>query len=337
MPIEFIIIAAICAALTDYLMRRSIDVRGSTAIFLVLQLFLSFILSILVHPVRAHNYSWSTSMASFGFCGGIILGLMMKSLGKALELGPPGLTFAAMNSASVVPGLIMAGMFGSAMGFKYTSAHAIGSFMVVAGLFWAGKSANEGLHKKKWLFYAGIAFFLQALGLAWMQWRAVFITHPDACSFFMKINESEAKSQWFLPMLFLAAFLAQLFSRDTWGSMHSLPRFFHTMRSLHAKKVLANVEGVISLSNIKAGKIEMGYGVLGGIFNGGATFFLMQATECANSLQQAMLFPVFAVTVILLCNLWGRIIYKEKVNWWANTLCIIGLFIGTMDWTCFSK
>lgn len=299
MAIEWILLAAACASFSDYLMRRSVDGRGSVAFFLVIQLFLSFLLAIVLHPIRLHDYSWSNGMAAFGFVGGIILGMMMKSLGKALELGPSGLTFATINSASVMPGLMLALIFGTAFECSYTRAHAIGSLMVVSGLFWAGSTTGQMVDKRKWLFFALLAFFLQSVGLVWMQWHALFINYPATPGLLLHFDVEATESQWFLPMLFLGAFFIQLLS------------------VLRRRRDIPNKKAVIN-------------GSLGGVFNGAATFFLMTATECATGLQQAMLFPIFAVTVIVLCNLWGQLVYKEKVNWWANALCIIGLFIGTL-------
>ena len=50
----------------------------------------------------------------------------MKSFFKALESGPPGLTFAMVNSASVMPGLLMALIFGAHFGYNYRTSHGLG-------------------------------------------------------------------------------------------------------------------------------------------------------------------------------------------------------------------
>lgn len=306
MGVQLILIAAVCATFSNYFMRRSIDVHRSTTTFLVIQLFLSCIVAIFLNPVRLNSYSWSFSMAAFGLAAGIILGFMMRSLGKALEVGPPGLTFAMVNSASVMPGLIMALIFGAQFGYYYTKAHAIGSILVVGGLFWAGWKLEHIPNKKRWLTFAILAFVLHMTGLAWMQWRALFIKFPDTTGLLLNFDMEDVKSQWFLPMLFFGAFLVQV-----WNAFQSKRRFPE--------------------------KREIIYGFLGGIANGAATFFLMLSTEYSSSWEHAMIFPIFAVTIIILCNVWGQWFYKEKVNWWANALCVIGLFIGTMDWSVFIK
>ncbi len=46
-----------------------------------------------------------------------------------------------------------------------------------------------------------------------------------------------------------------------------------------------------------------------------------------------MLFPIFSVTLIVGCNLWGKWLYKEQVHWKANAVCIGGLLLGTVDWS----
>ena len=77
---------------------------------------------------------------------------------------------------------------------------------------------------------------------------------------------------------------------------------------------------------------EVVNGILGGLCNGIGTFFMIRATEVSTSFEHAMIYPIFAVTIILLCNAWGQWLYKEKVNWKANIVCVIGLLIGTLNW-----
>jgi zinc transporter ZupT len=140
------------------------------------------------------------------------------------------------------------------------------------------------------------------VGMTWLEGRAFFIHHPDVIGLLIAFESDDAKNQWFLPMLFFAAFLVQL---------------VHLLRT--EKKCPSHA--------------EITCGFLGGIANGAATFFLMLSTEFANAIEHPMIFPVFAVLVVVLCNLWGQWFYKEKVNWKANLLCVVGLFIGTFNWS----
>lgn len=80
---------------------------------------------------------------------------------------------------------------------------------------------------------------------------------------------------------------------------------------------------------------EVRNGVMGGVANGVGTFLMIRSTEVATSLEQAMIFPLFSVTTILVCNLWGQWIYKERVNWKANAFCVLGVLVGTVNWAAF--
>ena len=59
---------------------------------------------------------------------------------------------------------------------------------------------------------------------------------------------------------------------------------------------------------------------------------MMKATEMSTSIEHAMLFPIFSVTLILGCNFWGKWLYQEEANWRANALCIGGILLGMVDW-----
>ncbi len=299
---ELMITAAVFVATSNYCMRKSIDAGGSTKAFLMIQFFIVFLIAILLNPVRSGNYQWSTSMALFGIAGGIVLIFMMAFLGKALETGPPGLTFAALNGSTVMPSILMACLFGGAFGYIYTMWHGLGSCLVIVGLFWAGwQTRGSGERKANWVSFVTAAFFLHVIFLILLSWRALFINFPDANGLLLSFDTEDMKSQWFMPMAFCAAFV---------------------MQSL----IYASTE------KRKPYKGEVIYGILGGIANGIGTFFMIWSTEVATSFEHAMIYPLFAVTIIIICNLWGQWLYKERVNWKANTVCILGIFIGTIDW-----
>lgn len=301
MGIELMIIASLFVAASNFCMRRSIDSGGSSKAFLMIQLSLVFLVAILLNPVRTGDYSVSPCMLYFGLAGGIILAVMMICLGKSLETGPPGLTFAALNSSTVMPMLFMVLLFGSPFGYAYTVFNALGSTLVVLGLFWAGWGAR-GLEKKmRWATFVVGAFVMHTLFLILMQWRALFINFPGENGLFLNFDVQDAKSQWFMPAVFFAAALIQI-------GMY------------------------LATQKRRPNRYETLYGILGGLTNGIGTFFMIWSTEVSTPLEHAMIFPIFSVAIILACNLWGRFLYKERVNWLANGLCILGILIGTLDW-----
>lgn len=301
MGIQYILIAALFIAVSNFFMRRSIDSGGTTKAFFTVQLFLVFLIAVLLNPVRSGDYQWSFCMAAFGCAGGLILALMLTTLGRALETGPPGLTFAALNTSTVMPSVLMVLFFGTPFGYFYTLWNGLGSLLVVLGLFWAGWQRVGSEQKANWVTFVTAAFFLHVIFLVFLSWRALFINFPGSTGLFLSFDMDDAKSQWFMPMIFLAASFVQA------------AIYFKTERRRPRPKEILN-------------------GILGGLTNGIGTFFMIRATEVSTSFEHAMIYPIFAVTIILLCNTWGQWFYQEKVNWKANAVCVLGLLVGTVDW-----
>ena len=295
------LLAAFFVAMSNLCMRRSVDAGGSSKGFLVIQLSIVCLVAILLNPVRTGDYSWSNCMAGFGLSGGIILGAMMAALGKSIEKGPAGLSFAMLSAATVMPAILMSIFFGARFGYFYHWWMGLGSIVVVSGLFWAGWESTRTKQMKKWLFFSVTAFILHSLFLAFMQWRVLFMNFPGENGLFLSFDVDDAKSQWFMPMVFLAASIIQIVNYAT--SKARLPK-----------------------------KKEFFYGSLGGVANGVGTFFMILATEVASQWELAAIFPFFSIMLIVFCNLWGQWLYKEKVNWKANALCLLGILIATIDW-----
>jgi drug/metabolite transporter (DMT)-like permease len=139
-----------------------------------------------------------------------------------------------------------------------------------------------------------------------MQWRALFINFPGENGLFLSFDVSDAKSQWFMPMLFFSAAVIQVFA------------YVVTQKRLPKQP-------------------ELIYGIIGGVTNGIGTFFMIWSTEVSTPVEHAMIFPIFSVMIILCCNLWGQLVYKEKVNWAANACCLAGILVGTLDWKVLIK
>lgn len=303
MGIAFILIAGCFTALSNFCMRRSIDSGGTSKAFLMVQLSFAALTAVLIGPIRTFDFHINGPIVVLGMGSGLVLGLMLLTLGRALEQGPAGLTFAALNAATVMPAIVMATLFGAAFGFIYTPWHALGSILVLAGLFWAGRGASGWQDKRLWLSLAALTFSCHLLFMILMQWRALMLNRADAP---MAFSAQEMASQWFMPLIYFAAALLQI--------------------------------GVYVSSEKKwPNREECVYGLFGGIANGASTFFLIWATEVASAMENAVMFPLFSVSVILICNIWSQRLYQEKVNWKACHVCILGLFIGTIDWAALFK
>lgn len=301
MGIQLMILSALCAALSNLALRRSIDKGGTSQVYLVIQLAITALFAILLNPVRTGNYAWSTSMAIFGLVGGAILGLFMSTFGKALENGPPGLTIAMLNCSTVMPIFLMLLFFGSSFGFTYTAWNAVGSLLVITGLCWAGWQSSSHVDRKRWLLFVTLAFSFHIIYLVFLQWRVLLINFPGKEGLGLNLAAEEAASQWFMPLVFFAAAVMQ------------------TYLLLRTQRRAPN-------------RGELYYGVIGGITNGACAFFMIKSTEVASSFELAMIFPIFSVALILACNLWGRWLYKEQIHWKGNVTSIAGLVLGTVNW-----
>jgi CDP-diglyceride synthetase len=102
--------------------------------------------------------------------------------------------------------------------------------------------------------------------------------------------------QWFLPIICFVASLIQFFV-------------------------------IVFKKNFNPKKAEIIYGLLGGTFNGFSIYCLLLAAIFADGIEKILLFPISAVSVIILCAVWGQVIYKEKVKWAAYGLCFIGILL----------
>lgn len=302
--IQLMLVAGLFIALSNLFMRKSLDAGASSKGYVMMQLFVVFLVSILINPIRTADYSWSSSMALFGLVGGIILVALMNALSNALRFGPPGLTVAMFNTSTLMPILVLMLIFGASFGYVYTLWNALGSLLVLFGLFWASTKHLNTSERKKWLSFTFIAFASHVFFLCFLEWRALFIKYPHHKGLGIAIDPYSAVSQWFMPMIFLAASAIQAVL------------FFREERRAPLRS-------------------EITYGTLGGITNGVGTFLMIRASEVATSFEQAMIYPMLSVTIIVACNLWGRWLYQEKVNWTANAFCVLGILVGTLNWKAF--
>ncbi|MBS0624729.1 MAG: hypothetical protein JSS32_01610 [Verrucomicrobia bacterium] len=301
MGIILVFIASIFCAASNFCMRRSIDTGGTTRAFLVIQMTIACLVAILLGPVKSQQFSINLPMIVFGILAGLVFSSMLGALGRALQKGPPGLTFSILNASTVVPAVVMAAVFGAALGYSYTAWHAIGSVFVVIGLFWAGRGLEGLKDRNGWLFFSLSMFSLHVLLLVLFQWRALLLNsqHPEEFASFF--SAESIRSPWFMTLMYGVAAFAQI-------------------------SIFLKTENRVPKGN------EVINGFMGGVTNSVCTYFLIWSTEVASNLENAIIYPVFSVMTILLSNLWSEKVYQEQVNWRACQICGLGLLIGTIDW-----
>jgi hypothetical protein len=235
-----------------------------------------------------------------GIAGFFSVALMLLTA-EALKTGPSGLTFAFQNASSVFPGIILYLIFGSEFGFLLLYLQFIGIFFVLLGLYLGSRSSSEESHPitSSWIKYALGCFVVQALALTFIQGRCVLFSCAGSSHFYSSLAIDQSADIWFMPGQFGVGLILQ-----------SIITFYKGQ-------------------GIK--KREILYGSMGGITNGLSTFLLLTATKYALPSQQGLLFPTFAVTTIILCNIWANRIYKEKFNFAANACCSLGILIGSLS------
>ena len=301
MAIFLMILAGAFVSLSNLFMRRSIDQGGTTKGFIVFQMAMAAVVAFFLNPVRAGDYSINSSIIIFGALTGIVLASMGFFLGKSLENGPPGVTFSMLSSATVFPAIVMALFFGASYGFPYKFWHAAGSFVVLFGLYIAGKGAQESPNKKKWMVFCLTMFSLHVAVLALFQFRALLLNVADPQTITSFFTSETIRSQWFMPFMFLSACA------------------FQTAVFLYYERRRIRL-------------LEASFGLMGGLANGTGTYFMIKSTELAGPLENALIFPLFSVTIITLSNLWSKQLYQENVNWRACQFCALGLIVGMVDW-----
>jgi len=298
MTFIFLILAALCASCGNCAMRKTIDFGGTTKGYLTFYYFVSCCAGFFLNSLHTLEFSFNPQMAALGAFTGILVVIMMLCMGAALRRGPSGLTFAFQNSGAIFPPLFLAFIFGHAFGFTLSLGEMIGMGLVIGGLFWSSRGSSDKKMSRRWIVLAIMTFIFQAFILTIFQWRCLLISSSSS-HLLIPFHCTDIDEKWFMPAMFFSAWIIQL------------------VLFLYVEKRVPRTAEVLG-------------GSIGGVANGLATICLLHATKLATSHEKSMLFPLFAVFVIFICNLYGRKFYRETVNWFANGCCMAGILIGTV-------
>lgn len=293
-------LAASSASLSNLFFRKSSEHSASKDNFnyyLLVFYFFSLCLSIIINPTIWET-SWNALMMGLGACVGILNVIMMLLTSEALKRGPAGLTFLFQNISCIFPGVLLFILFGPAFGFQVTYYQMLGLGIVIFGLILATRgSKRKGKPMNiKWLKYALACFFVQTFILSFIQWRCLLFSAEKPKHILIPWAVDACYDAWFMPGMFGAAFIFQM--------------------------------GIVFFDKRQWSKSELIFGALGGCANGIATALLLLATQWATPMEKGILFPCFAATTIILCNVWAKKLYQEKFNLPANLACAIGILIG---------
>lgn len=200
MALSLMILSGWLAALSNLCMRHCLSKGGTIQSFFLFQLFLSFCITAFLHPLQSGSVAWNSTVAGLGVLGGLSLGAMKWMLGRAVQSGSSGLSFAVVNAATVFPALFIGILFTPWLTCTYTVWNGCGSVLVIGGLFWA--ACREELKFSQlmlWALFALGAFAFHLLFLLLTEWRVCLQ------------NQGLEHSPWFVPITFAAATGLHLF------------------------------------------------------------------------------------------------------------------------------
>lgn len=290
--LTFSFLASGCASFANYFFRKSSSSSevSNVNFYLFIYFLFSFIFAISIY----HEILIQTPnfyMISTGMLVGALTITLMLVTAKALEYGSAGLTFSFQNASAIFPGVLLFLFLGEEFGYTVTLFQILGLSAVLFGLYWGCRHEDSKNFSFKWLSYAIACFVIQVAALSLIQARCYLYE----CGKFPVTLQDDI---WFMPAQFATATILQ---------------------------------GLICLrERKKIGKAEALYGIFGGIGNGSATLLLLFATKVAMPHEKTMLFPLFAVSTIVLCNTWATKFYKEKFNFGTNLICSGGILISLL-------
>ena len=298
-PLMFL--SGVFMALGNLCLRKNFDHYGSKEAYILIQTFVSAIIFVMA-TVYSFEIMPNFSLVDISIatiCGTLLASLFIM-LGKMLESGPPGLSLAFLNASSIVPGLILYLVYGESFNFTYTIANGFGSILVIIGLFLACGKINTNTINAKWLTYCLTAFAIHVLFLTLFQVRNLMLFNEQAGLISLIPYKIPIESQhWFQPWMYATVCI-----------IHFI---------------------IVRKNTIFVKTTDIRFGLIGGTLNCISMFLLLQAVSKATNFDNAMIFPIYSVTIVLICNIWAYLIYREQIPILANTLCLIGLFLGAAD------
>lgn len=283
----FAVIAGIFNSATNFSVKRASSTNRSTKNFFFWQMAASGVFAIILGPCLKGDFTIYPYLCLIGILAGFVLYVMLFSMGQAVKRGEAGLTFAILNAATVLPGILRRVFFGGSFSFFSDLSYALGLLVLLGGLFLGISNSRQQKCKHGWTVSLLLMFISHAVLLSIFSIRSVLRLTPGMEYF---------SSDWFTPFMFL-----------TCGSIQTITYFISERRLPGSENAL--------------------WGFFGGLTNLLSTLFLLLAAEKAFDVESYIIFPIASVASIIVTNIWSMQIYREKVNWIASLLLILGIFI----------
>lgn len=292
--------AGLLVGCANLAMRKSIDWHQSSIRYFILQYAVSGGISLLFGPLSSASGNPPTwSIGFLGGTAGCALALLALSMGASVRCGPAGLSLAIINTATLAPALIGVLTLGSTFGYVLQTYQLVGIAIVIVGFFIASKALTiKGALRWQWGTITLIAWIANAALMVSMHWRQAALSPRAPVQPWVPITLQFEESLWFFPILFFSgSALLWLWAQFTW-------------------KPIQWTEYLL--------------GICGGLCMTGATYFWAQGLAEAQAYELALIFPTQCSITIVVCQIWGRILYREQVQWRGIALLLVGLGLSLM-------
>lgn len=314
-------LAAFVASIANAFLKKGNDVinkRGASFSFFVASLLSVVLLS---PTIWAASFSWP--IFTLGCLVGACMVAMLTFISRALTLGSMGLTIAFQNAGALLAPFILHVIFGDPFSCTVSYTTMLGSALVFAGLLWSSKKEISHI-SLSWLGYSLLALVLQGVIMSLYQYRLFIFSKESLPShpllFFSAPGDADV---WFMPGMFVFASIAEgyrwLLHLTSYNDFISSP-IENIDSSTAINLPIAHFRGIANLL----------FGTAG-FLNGIVSFLLLLSTWYVSSAVKAFLFPSFAASVMIFCNLVSAIIFRERIAWIGTILAALGVFIGTLS------
>lgn len=321
-------LAAFIASIANAFLKKGNDViKKKGALF---SFFGFSLLSVVLFSPTIWLTRFSWSIFGLGCLVGVCMVGMLTVLSRALSLGSLGLTVAFQNAGALLTPFIMYSIFGAPFSCTVSLGTIVGAILVFAGLLWSSKKEITRV-SASWFWYSLLALLLQGVIMSLYQYRLfVFSKELLPSHFLLFFSESIDADVWFMPGMFTFASLSEgyrwLISFISDNHFNTSPIDYLTPSSIEVVDQAEAIDFPIArfrgIANILFGTA--------GFLNGIVSFLLLLSTWYVSSTVKAFLFPSFAASVMICCNLVSALFFREKIVWTGSILAAIGVFIGTL-------
>ena len=231
-------------------------------------------------------------------------GSLMKQTQKMLVAGHSNLGTTLMNSACIVPSIVLFLIFGKSFQFHFSYWQAISALCIILGFFYSlsRDKKNESSADSPSIIPAKrmlTAFCIQALFLIFLSWKSLNFKENVPMSRLLPFQKMGVEDLWPNSIMFTVSALFQLSS------------------------------SAIKIVPFTTKKEWLVYGILGGLATGFSGILLLYAIDIAKTpFENALIYPLLSIGTIIFNQIFAHIAFNERLQWKANICFVAGIFFN---------